>query len=116
MDTTAVLDLLDQRGTVNRALAAAPTSSGATRQTFSLTVVTGVACSVQRASGRQVQTDAGLLVDATFKALVPFDTDVVTGDRLVVDGVTYDVLLVHRVTNLLPHLELSLAVSTPGVG
>lgn len=93
---------LTQSCTIRRATKSISSLSGEETESFA-DHLTGVRCMLQSRRGRYVVDDAGgHTVDQWTLYLDP-GTDILNGDRVVVDGVTYKVYLNHELRYLTPH-------------
>jgi hypothetical protein len=106
------LDLLVQRAEVSRP-AAEVSETGEITRVFDL-VALSLPCRAYEGRGRTVRSDAGEQVTAAWTAVVAPDADVRHKDRLLIDGVSYDVALVSAVPDErgVHHLEITLERAT----
>jgi hypothetical protein len=103
------LGMLDRRVTIERATESLSATGVATR-TWTV-IASAVPFKIGPASGRQVLTDAGRLVDADAQGYCQISVDVTDegpGDRITDGAITYDVVLVERAP-FDHHFELLLA-------
>jgi len=94
--------LLIKSGTILRATTVTTSASGEETKTYT-PVTTGVPCDVQVTSGGEVQYPFGTMVESNAKAFFLPGVDIREDDRLLVDGLTYEVLFVENVRG--HHLE-----------
>jgi hypothetical protein len=106
----SVLGLLDRTAEIRRATTDRRTTGTVTERYEA--IATGVPVSLQGGNGRLRPTDAGRQPTATHRVFTDAGVDVREGDRVVIDGVTYEVTFVERVhlTGAEHHLQIDVAL------